>query len=139
MPIPDLAAQDNPGEISPRRIDRLHAMVDRDAARPRALSRAGSANTAPRPRIPRSTGGRTSRSTLEEVRRRLPSGVPLLRNPASRFSFIRAGRGRGARCSSTASASTAPARPRAFAEQICAQDRIVVGPDTARIGRRRSS
>jgi 50S ribosomal protein L16 3-hydroxylase len=57
--------------------------------------------------------------------------VPLLRNPASRFSFIRstAGEvslfvdGRSHRCAGAAAA---------FAEALCARDRITVGDDVLR-------
>jgi len=126
---PDLAAQANPGEISPRAIDRLHGMIAE-----RMLDREAFADwfaryaTAPknpeidwRPEAPVDAG---------EVRRLLADRVPLLRNPAGRFSFIREEAARlalfvdGERFACAGEAA-------AFAERICAHGRVVASPDTA--------
>lgn len=85
---PDLTAQAHPGEITAPAIDRLHGMVmealsDRDAF----VRWFGTYNSLPkyaeadwRPEEPISQ---------QAVRAMLAQGVPLRRNPASRFSFIR--------------------------------------------------
>lgn len=85
---PYLTIQANPGEIAAPAIDRLHAMVmevlsDRDAfARWFGLftSAPKYAEADWRPEEPIGT---------RQVRALLAQGVPLSRNPASRFSFIR--------------------------------------------------
>jgi len=123
---PDIAVQENPGEISAAAIARLHAMVtgallDRDAFA-RWFGQYGSAPKSPeldwRPEEPIAIGA---------VRALLSAGVPLLRNPASRFSFV----GRGADsvllfadgvCFECAGETAALAR------LVCAQDRMTLDP-----------
>ena len=85
---PDLTVQDRPGEITAAAIDRLHGMV-MDALSDRAAFARwfGLHNTLPkyaeadwRPEEP---------VEQDVVRSLLVQGAPLVRNPASRFSFIR--------------------------------------------------
>tara|TARA_R110002033_G_scaffold19454_1_gene49904 strand:- start:253 stop:1401 length:1149 start_codon:yes stop_codon:yes gene_type:complete len=84
----DLLAQPNPGEISANAIDRLHAMVTEKLSNRDEFARwFGQFSSTPRypetdwrPEEPIETGH------LRDV---LTAGHPLLRNPASRFSFIR--------------------------------------------------
>ncbi len=85
---PHLAQQDNPGEIDAAAITRLQGMIaetllDRD----RFARWFGQYNTSPknpeidwRPEHP---------AEADEIRQWVASGRPLIRNPASRFSFIR--------------------------------------------------
>lgn len=90
---PGIAAQDNPGEISAAALARLQAMVLERLGDPAAFARwFGTYSSAPkypevdwRPEEPVSTEG---------VRGLIASGVPLSRNPASRFAFIREGAAR---------------------------------------------
>jgi len=89
---PDLRRQDNPGEISPEALDRLHAMVmsalgDRDA-----FSRwfGGYVST---PKYPEMDWAPEEVVEAEELRGMLANGAALVRNPASRFSFVRRGGG----------------------------------------------
>lgn len=90
---PGIAAQNNPGEISAAALARLQAMVLERLGDPAAFARwFGTYSSAPkypevdwRPEEPVST---------EEVRGLIASGVPLSRNPASRFAFIREGAAR---------------------------------------------
>lgn len=85
---PDLAAQDNPGEITGPALDRLHAMVMEAAGDRAAFARwFGHFNTLPkyadadwRPEEP---------TTAAAVRAEISQGASLIRNPASRYSFIR--------------------------------------------------
>jgi len=85
-----LALQGNPGEITAPALARLHAMVSAAMADQAAFARwFGAYNSLPkyaeadwRPDTP---------IRLESVKEAMASGVPLLRNPASRFAFIRQG------------------------------------------------
>ena len=85
---PDLKRQDHPGEIATSAIDRLQAMVldglsDRDA-----FARwFGAYNS--QPKFAEMDWQPEQPTSLEEVRELLGQGVPLIRNPASRFSFLR--------------------------------------------------
>jgi 50S ribosomal protein L16 3-hydroxylase len=123
---PDLSAQDNPGEITSWAIDRLHTMVtermlDRDAFAG-WFARYSTASKNPeidwRPEKPISAN---------DLRHLLAGHVPMIRNPASRYSFIR----------QTASLSlfvdgecfTCTGEAAAFAERICAQSRVVPSSD----------
>jgi 50S ribosomal protein L16 3-hydroxylase len=116
---PALPPQDNPGEISAAAIAELHAMtierlLDRDA-----FARwFGQYSTTPK--YPDVDWQPEQPIGLEELRMILGRGVQLLRNPASRFSFIRQdasslllfANGQCFRCEG----STA-----LFAERLCAQ------------------
>lgn len=123
---PDLPEQENPGEITPQAIARLHAMVaermlDRDAfARWFAQY-----TTAPkyadidwRPEQPLG---------IEEVRRMLGGGTELLRNPASRFSFVR--QATSVLLSVDGRCFDCTGETAAFAERLAGQDRVVARPD----------
>jgi 50S ribosomal protein L16 3-hydroxylase len=123
---PDLPAQENPGEITPEAIARLHGMVtermlDRDAFA-RWFAQYSTA-----PKNPEVDWRPEEPIGFEDLRAFLADGVPLLRNPASRFSFIREQTGslllfvdgQSFPCSGEAAS---------FAEQICAQDRLMVNP-----------
>lgn len=85
---PHLVQQDNPGEISAQAITRLQAMIAETLQDRRRFSRwFGQYNTAPKnPEIdwrPEQAAG------ADDIRAWLAAGLPLIRNPASRFSFIR--------------------------------------------------
>ena len=121
---PGLSRQDNPGEISAEAIAALHAMVAEKLQDREAFARwFGQYATAPKnPEIdwqPEQPLGR------EEVEHRLAEGVPLLRNPATRFSFIGQGAdnltlfvdGEMFECSAAAAG---------FAKRLCVQDRLSV-------------
>jgi 50S ribosomal protein L16 3-hydroxylase len=124
---PDLALMDNPGEISAEALARMHAMVVE-----RLLDAEGFAQwfgeycTAPknqeidwRPEQP---------MALPELRAAISQGRPLLRNPASRFSFVhgQAGSltlfvdGRSYLCAGVAAE---------LAERVCASSEFVIDPD----------
>lgn len=123
---PDLQRQGNPGEITARAVDRLHAMIteamnDRDAF---ARWFGGYSST---PKYPEVDWGPEGPVGLEALREMLAGGVPLVRNSASRFSFVRKGAGAvllfvdGA-CFDCAKETAA------FAELLCGQDRLEVDP-----------
>lgn len=119
---PNLRTQENPGEISPQAIARLHAMVaekvlDRDAfARWFGIHNSARKHPDVDWRPDDSIG-------VEDLRASLAEGSPLSRNPASRFSFVRQDAnsillfvdGQSFECAG---------ETMAFAERICAADRI---------------
>jgi 50S ribosomal protein L16 3-hydroxylase len=123
---PDLPAQENPGEISAHAIARLHAMVtermlDRDAFA-RWFAQYSTA-----PKNPEIDWRPEEPIGIEDLRAFLADGVPLLRNPASRFSFIQERTGSvllfvDGQCFPCADEAAA------FAERLCAHDRVVVDP-----------
>ncbi|MHA6333079.1 JmjC domain-containing protein [Qipengyuania sp. CAU 1752] len=85
---PQLTEQDNPGEIGSEAIARLHAMVtEKMLDRSSFVRWFGRYNTTPknpdidwRPETP---------ADVDDIRQSVAEGVPLIRNPASRFSFVR--------------------------------------------------
>lgn len=124
---PALSLQQNPGEISDEAIARLHALsvegaLDRDAFA-RWFGR-----YITEPKNPEVDWRPQEAINLEEVCHLVDQHVPLLRNPASRFSFIRQPPGslllfvdgECFRCTSETAS---------FAERLCAQESVVVAPD----------
>lgn len=112
---PGLEAQANPGEIAPGAVDRLHAMVMAAMGDRAAFARwFGEYNSAPKnPDIDWS---------LEEPVA-LAAGT-LIRNPASRFAFIRTGDGVTLFVDERAHDCTGAAA--ALAEQLCAAERLTL-------------
>ena len=122
----NLAAQDNPGEITRDAITRLHDMTTERLLDREGFSRwFGRYSTMLkdtdidwRPEQP---------IQAEDARRRLARGACLLRNPASRFSFIQQGPsslslfvdGQCFPCTGEAAA---------WAQQLCAQDKAMLSP-----------
>jgi 50S ribosomal protein L16 3-hydroxylase len=124
---PGLQPQENPGEITADALARLHAMVTESLADRDAFARwFGLYNSAPkypdidwRPEQPIDEG-----RALALVAQR----VPLCRNPASRFSFVRERSGsillfvdgRSFECRTEAAA---------LAEQLCARPSLIIGAE----------
>ena len=120
---PDLARQAHPGEIAPAALDRLHTMVlsalaDRDAFA-RWFGEQASA-----PRYPDADWRPDRPVRARAVEARLRSGRGLLRNPASRFAFVRRG---DADCLLFVDGQSWEC-PAALAETLCS-----AAPDPARI------
>ncbi|WP_336970130.1 cupin domain-containing protein [Sphingobium aromaticiconvertens] len=124
---PDLRVQDNPGEISAQALADMHAMIteavqDRDAFA-RWFGQYNSTRKNPdiewEPEDP---------VQVEDISAFLAYDVPLFRNSASRFSFIRQSEvtlllfvdGQCFACSEDMMA---------FAEQLCAQEHIIIDPE----------
>ncbi|WP_052129467.1 cupin domain-containing protein [Sphingomonas sp. 35-24ZXX] len=85
---PGLVLQPNPGEITPEALDRLQAMVlaalgDRDQ-----FARWFGASNSTR-KYPEIDWQPEAPLTADDVRDALAAGIPVLRNPASRFAFVR--------------------------------------------------
>ncbi len=123
---PELQPQQNPGEISAEAIAGLHAMVTEklldEEAFTRWFGRYNSARKYPdidwRPDEPIGT---------DALREWFASDLPLCRNPASRFSFIREAAGSvllfvDGECFACAGQTAA------FAEQLCSRNRIMIDP-----------
>lgn len=121
---PELRRQDNPGEISAEALDRLQAMVtdalgDRDAF---ARWFGGYVST---PKYPEVDWAPEEVVEAEQLRGMLANGAALVRNPASRFSFVRRGPdavllfvdGECYECAGEVAG---------FAELLCAQDDVKV-------------
>ncbi|MBU2033123.1 MAG: cupin domain-containing protein [Alphaproteobacteria bacterium] len=127
---PALARQDNPGEIAADALARLHAMIAEKLQDREAFARwFGQYATAPK--NPEIDWQPEEPLVREEVEHRLAEGVPLLRNPAARFSFIGQGPnavtlfvdGEAFDCSAAAAG---------LAKRLCVQDRLSV--DAVRAG-----
>lgn len=123
--------QGNPGEISPAAITALHAMVldkmqDRDAFA-HWFGQYNSGRKYPdtdwEPEVP---------LLPKDVTNYIREQAPLLRNPASRFSFIRKGEGSLTLFIDGASFDC-DGETSVFAERICGLDRIVMDADWGHI------
>ncbi len=124
---PDLLAQKNPGEISPDAISVLHAMITEKLDDRAAFARwfGGYNSTQKYPDIDWQP---EEPIEINKLRQRLTDSEPLSRNPASRFSFIRQDAdavllfvdGECFKCAGETAA---------FAENLCAQDRVAVDPE----------
>ncbi len=129
---PDLRECDNPGEISQQAIAGLHAMILGDMADPAAFARwFGTYNSTRkypdidlRPQEP---------INVAQLREGLAGNVPLLRNPASRFSFVRQQSqsillfvdGQCFECANDTAG---------FAEQLCGPQPMVANPNLIQSG-----
>ncbi len=124
---PNLAAQQNPGELSSEAIGQLHAMVaEKVLDRSAFATWLGQFNTLPK----NSDMDWQAEEPTDPGHVRLLAArqVPLLRNPASRFSFIREGPHEvslfvdGERFECTGEVA-------AFAKLVCAQGQFMVSPE----------
>ncbi len=124
---PDLAAQSNPGEISANAIDRLHAMVTEKLADRDEFAR-WFGQFSSTPRYPETDWRPEEPIEIGHLRELLTAGHPLLRNPASRFSFIRES---DDRLLLFVDGDCFPCEGEriALAELLCAQNQIVVDAD----------
>jgi 50S ribosomal protein L16 3-hydroxylase len=123
---PGLAVQDNPGEITAEALEALHTMMAEALLDRRAFARwFGRYNSTPKnPEIDWSPDVPIHAAAL---RQRVSAPTSVIRNPASRFSFVRedAGSvtlfvdGHAFACSGEAAA---------FAERICATDLVEITP-----------
>ncbi len=129
---PGLKRQSNPGEISADAIAGLHAMITERLGDAHAFARwFGGYNSTPKypdidwkPEAPVET---------EALREMIANGEPLTRNPASRFSFIRQEAG-GVLLFVDGQCFECTAETAAFAEAICAQDRVMLGQELTNSG-----
>jgi len=125
---PDLARQACPGEITAAAIDRLHGLVTEALADRSAFARWFGAHNS----LPKYDGDWRPDAPIDvaTLRASLAQSVPLARNPASRFAFMRQPEGnllfvdgQGFDCAGALAG---------LAEQLCERDDIVVDPQLAR-------
>jgi 50S ribosomal protein L16 3-hydroxylase len=120
---PGLAAQANPGEISAAALAALHAMVTESLTDREAFARWFGKFTTTR-KYPDIDWQPEEPMKLGELRDLLASGLPLIRNPASRFSFIR-GEEEALSLYVDGELFASAGQIARFAEQLCAHDTIV--------------
>ncbi|GAA4050552.1 cupin domain-containing protein [Parerythrobacter jejuensis] len=121
---PDLAAQDNPGEITGLALSRLHAMVTERLSDKRAFARwFGKYATAPKNDIV--DWGPDEAVSASEVEQALRAGAALVRNPASRFAYVRQDQGL-ILLMVDGEAHECAGDTVAFAEALCAQPYIAI-------------
>lgn len=124
---PNLRIQKNPGEISPDALAQMHAMVTEKMANGDSFARwFGEYSTARKYSDEEYEAEEPIES--EELRSRLADGAPLLRNPASRFTFIQAGENSlllfvDGECFECAGELAV------FAQQLCAQNSLTIGAE----------
>jgi 50S ribosomal protein L16 3-hydroxylase len=124
---PDLQAQTNPGEISGTAIAKLHAMITEKLGDRAAFTRwFGEYNSTPK--YPEQDWAPEAPIAIAELRKLIAAGETLCRNPASRFSFVRQGAGNVLLFVDGTHFECAEAAT-AFAERLCAQDRVNVAPE----------
>ena len=129
---PGLIAQHNPGEISAEALARLQAMVTEKLADRDAFAHWFGTFTTTR-KYPEVDWAPEEPIGTEELSEILVGGAALLRNPASRFSFVRGEAGAvllfvdGERIECAGDLA-------GFAELLCARDRIVVEPALIKSG-----
>lgn len=131
---PGLPPQQNPGEISATALAALHAMATEALADPKAFAQWFGKFTTTR-KYPDMEWQPEEPMGLAELRDLLASGLPLIRNPASRFSFIRGGAGQ-VMLFVDGELFDCAREMASFAEQLCAHDCLspeakVVGSDEA--------
>lgn len=118
---PGLTPQTNPGEITPAALAALQAMVTERLADGAAFARwFGEYTTAPK--YPEIDWAPDEALTPDDVREAMDDGAVLMRNPASRFAFVRGQDllfvdGEAHDC------------PAALAERLCGATRIAPGAD----------
>jgi 50S ribosomal protein L16 3-hydroxylase len=124
---PGLTAQANPGEITPSALAALQTLVLEKLGDPASFARWFGEHSSAR-KYPEIDWSPEAPITAAELRAALAEGAALLRNPASRFAFVRGAAGAvqlfvdGA-CFDCAGAVAS------VAERLCAEDRVVLGPD----------
>jgi len=123
---PDLRRQGNPGEISAQALDRLHAMIIETLGDRNAFARWFGGYTST-PKYSEVDWGPEGAVSVEELRAMLANGAALVRNPASRFSFVRQGEG-AVLLFVDGDCFECGGEVAAFAERLCAGDRVDVEP-----------
>jgi 50S ribosomal protein L16 3-hydroxylase len=126
---PGLALQSNPGEISAAALDALHAMVTAKLTDRAAFAQWFGGYTSTR-KYPDIDFAPEEPVDVEAVQDMIGQNAPLCRNPASRFSFIRQSPHRVA-LFVDGECFECGGEKASFAEQLCAQDALIVQTDIA--------
>jgi 50S ribosomal protein L16 3-hydroxylase len=125
---PGLPNQANPGEISCEALARLHVMVLEKLADRQAFARWFGEHSSAR-KYPDVDWSPEEPISDEELREALASGVALLRNPASRFSFVRGEAGAVLLFVDGESFDCAE-EVAWLAERLCSEDLVAVGAES---------
>jgi 50S ribosomal protein L16 3-hydroxylase len=126
---PGLARQANPGEISAEALAKLHTMITEKLADRDAFARwfGGYSST---PKHPEIDWAPEETASENDVRNLIASSATLIRNPASRFSFVRQDEGVllfvDGECFECAGETAS------FAESLCAADSVTLNPELAK-------
>lgn len=121
---PHLAQQGNPGEISADALARLQGMIAETLHDPARFARwFGQYNTAPK--NPEIDWGPQQPVTTDDIAAHLAAGLPLIRNPASRFAFTRDGAS-SVLLFADGQCFACSAETAGFAEAICAHSALVL-------------
>jgi 50S ribosomal protein L16 3-hydroxylase len=123
---PGLATQANPGEISAYALAALHKMVTEKLADRNAFARWFGEYTSA-PKYPEVDWNPEEPAEAKQLRSWIANGEPLTRNPASRFSFVRA-EGDAVLLFVDGECFEAAGATAAFAEMLCSQDAMIVDP-----------
>ncbi len=126
---PGLAAQDNPGEITAGAISRMHEQVQA-ALGDRAAFARWFGGYSSLPKYPEVDWRPEHPVEAEDVRALLAAGIPLIRNPAARFCFVREDSG-GIALFVNGAHHTVAAK---LAETLCADAEITLDPALAGSG-----
>ena len=123
---PGLALQDNPGEITPQALEGLHAMLTETLLDRQAFAR-WFGQYSSTPKNPNIDWSPEVTVTAADIRAMVSQPATLIRNPASRFAFVREGSGSvvlfvdGQSYACSGKCAT-------FAERLCALDHITIDP-----------
>jgi len=123
---PDLRAQNNPGEISTQAIAGLHAMITEKMLDRDAFARWFGRYTSTR-KYPDMDWQPQEPVEVAQLRECLAHDVPLQRNPASRFSFVRQ-QAHSVLLFVDGDCFECAGEIAAFAECLCGQDRMTIDP-----------
>jgi 50S ribosomal protein L16 3-hydroxylase len=122
---PDLAAQGNPGEIAGEALAKLHAMVMDKLGDRAAFARWFGEETSAR-KYPEIDWSPDEPVDTDELRAALVEDAQLIRNPASRFAFLRDQAG-AVLLFVDGDCHECGGEMAELAEQLCAVDRVTVG------------
>jgi 50S ribosomal protein L16 3-hydroxylase len=124
---PDLALQGNPGEISAEALAKLHTMVTEKLGDKAAFARWFGEYASTR-KYPEIDWAPDEPISAAELRESLADGATLVRNPASRFSFVRSG-GDAVRLFVDGNHFDCKGELAGLAERLCAGDQVEVGAE----------
>jgi 50S ribosomal protein L16 3-hydroxylase len=122
---PGLPVQDNPGEITAEALCGLHAMVTEALLDKTVFARWFGGYTTTR-KYPEIDWGPEKPMGVAQLRRLMAQAPPLLRNPASRFSFVR-GQAGAVDLFVDGECFACAGEVARLAERLCAADRIAIG------------
>lgn len=123
---PALTLQSNPGEITAQAIDDLHAMVTEKLQDRAAFARwFGQYNSTPK--NAEIDWSPEDAITAADLRAMISAPVPLVRNPASRFSFVRESDG-AVMLFVDGQTYACSGESALFAERLCALDDMMIDP-----------